>query len=100
MKSFKQAIAVGSALFALCGGASASPTDQQVDQRVTAALQSDRYLYAEHITVTSQDGVITLHGLVDSDWDLLDAIKISSRVKGVKSVVDDLEIWDFGGRSR
>jgi osmotically-inducible protein OsmY len=98
MKIFKQGIALGSALFILSGTASAS--DQPIDRRVMAALQAAPYLYAEHITVTSKDGVITLHGMVGSPWDLREAIRISSRVDGVHAVVDDLEIWDFGGRSR
>jgi osmotically-inducible protein OsmY len=98
MKIFKQAIALGSILLVLCGTASAS--DQPIDRRVTAALQAAPYLYAEHITVTSKDGVITLHGMVGSPWDLREAIQISSRVPGVHAVVDDLEIWDFSARGR
>jgi osmotically-inducible protein OsmY len=98
MKIFKQGIALGSVLLVLCASASAS--DQPIDRRVATALQAAPYLYAEHITVTSKDGVVTLHGTVGSPWDLREAIKISSRVPGVHAVVDDLEIWDFTARGR
>ena len=95
MKIFKHLMVLGSALFVLCGTASAA-SDQEIDKRVTAALAAAPYLYAEHITVTSEDGVVTLHGLVGSPSDLEDAIRVSSRVQGVKDVVDDLQIEDFG----
>jgi osmotically-inducible protein OsmY len=98
MKLFKHAMALGTTLLALCGTASAAAQD--INQRVTAALESARYLYAEHIRVTSKDGVVTLHGMVGDAWDLQQAIRISSQVPGVTGVVDDLEIWQFGGRGR
>lgn len=98
MKLFKYAIPLGATLFVLCGTASAS--DQDVDKHVSAALESAPYLDADHITVTSKNGVVTLHGSVGDEWDLRDAIKITSQVEGVKDIVDDLQIWQFGGRGR
>jgi osmotically-inducible protein OsmY len=76
-------------------------SDREVTKRVELALDSDPYVYAEHVFVTTTDGVVTLQGLVGDERDLLSSIRISSRVAGVKSVVDELEIWDFGrgGRS-
>ena len=71
--------------------------DQQLAEQVELALKSDRYVYAEHISVTSKDGVVTLQGMVGSEWDLISALDISSRVPGVRRVVDGLEIWEFGG---
>lgn len=124
MKVVKRVILFGLALFAVGGYASAATgsrneesigassiatstkgdtqhaSDQDIRTRVRAALDSAPYLYAEHITVTSKDGVVTLNGLVGSEWDLRDAIKVSSRVDGVRRVDDDLEIWDFGGSRR
>jgi osmotically-inducible protein OsmY len=70
-------------------------SDPDVTKRVEMALESDSYVYAEHIAVTTADGVVTLHGLVGDEWDLRRAIRVSSRVAGVKRVVDELEIWDF-----
>jgi osmotically-inducible protein OsmY len=124
MKVVRRAILFGLALFAVGGYASAATgsrneksiegssiatsmkgdtqhaSDQDIRKRVRAALDSAPYLYAEHITVTSKNGVVTLNGLVGSEWDLRDAIKVSSRVDGVRRVDDDLEIWDFGGSRR
>lgn len=78
---------------------SAGISDRELDTRVGVALDHAPYLYARHIEVTSRNGIVTLHGMVGSASDLEDAVKISSRVDGVKNVVDQLEIWDFGGRS-
>ena len=69
-------------------------------ERVEAALDQAPYLDAEHVTVTSRDGIVTLQGMVGSASDLQDALRIASRVNGVKDVVDELEIWQFGGRGR
>lgn len=75
-------------------------SDRDVTKRVEMALDSDPYVYAEHVAVTTADGVVTLQGLVGDEWDLRRAIRDSSRVAGVKRVVDELEIWDFGGGGR
>jgi osmotically-inducible protein OsmY len=46
----------------------------------------------EHVTVTVNNGVATLQGIVFDDWDLRDAIRIARRIPGVKRVNNDLEI--------
>jgi osmotically-inducible protein OsmY len=79
--------------------ASVNAADQEVSRRVEAAFDQAPYLYARHITVASKDGIVTLEGMVGSASDLQDALKIASRVDGVKDVVDELEIWQFGGRN-
>ena len=71
-------------------------SDPEVTTRVEAALDSDPYVYAEHVSVTTAGGVVTLQGLVADEWDLQSVIRISSGVAGVKRVVDELEITDFG----
>ena len=71
-------------------------SDQELKKRVQFALNSDPYVYAEHVSVTSKDGVVTLDGLVADEWDLLGAVRISSGVAGVRRVNDQLEIWDLG----
>ena len=80
--------------------ASLNAADQVVNKRVEAALYQAPYLDADHITVTSKDGIVTLEGLVGDPSDLQEALRIASRVDGVKDVVDELEIWQFGGRNR
>lgn len=66
--------------------------DEKLKNDVQAALHADPFFYDEHVTVTINKGVLTLHGLVFDDWDLRSALRIARRVRGVKRVINDLEI--------
>jgi osmotically-inducible protein OsmY len=66
--------------------------DARLRLQVEAALAADPYFYSEHVSVTIQNGVAILHGIVFDDWDLRNAMRISRRIPGVKRVVNDLEI--------
>lgn len=66
--------------------------DEEVMNRVEAALRADAYFYDEHVVVTVKNGVATLHGIVFDDWDLRQAMRLARKIAGVKRVVDDLEI--------
>jgi osmotically-inducible protein OsmY len=43
-------------------------------------------------------GVVHLRGIVFSDWDLRDAMRIASRAAGDRKVVDNLTIVEGGRR--
>jgi len=90
--------AVGSVVISV-KQASLNVPDPELAKRVETALDRAPYLDADHITVTSRHGIVILQGMVGSASDLQDALKISNRVGGVKDVIDDLEIWEFGGRN-
>lgn len=64
--------------------------------RVEMALKADRYLYAEHVNVLSKNGVVTLEGMVADPWDLRTALRLAASVPGVRSVVDNLELYGDG----
>jgi hypothetical protein len=66
--------------------------DETIKRQVEAALRSDPFFYDEHVTVTINNGVVTLQGIVFDDWDLRSALRIGRKVPGVKRVVNDLEI--------
>ena len=89
---------------ALYGTATAAPAknaaaDADVDlrDRVQLALHADPYFYDAHVEVTVEDGVVHLRGLVFSDWDLHDAIRIATKAAGDRTVINDLTII-VGGR--
>jgi osmotically-inducible protein OsmY len=67
-------------------------SDDQVTERVETALRSDRYVDDAHVTVTTENGVVTLHGFVQDAWDLLALRRISKEVPGVKKIVNDVEL--------
>jgi osmotically-inducible protein OsmY len=70
--------------------------DERMKEQVEEALHSDAFFYDEHVTVSIKDGVATLRGIVFDDWDMRQAMRISKRVAGVKRVVNDLEIIEWG----
>src|ERR1700686_938323 len=82
------------AVSALPGAAVLS--DGDLEKRVKAALHSDPYFYDEHVTVSVEQGAVVLRGFVFSDWDLRNAIRISSRAAGDRRVIDDLSIKQSG----
>ena len=94
--SFSLAVAV------LCGVAACASgprktdaqiqTDKATAERVETALRSDKLLYATHITVHADDGVVRLTGYVWDRPDLETAALIAEGVEGVNRVVNDLEL--------
>ena len=66
--------------------------------RVQAALDADQQLYAKHITVSADSGVVSLGGYVWTQPDLEEALRIAEGVQGVSKVVNDLEL-ERGGIS-
>jgi osmotically-inducible protein OsmY len=73
-------------------------TDGELETRVQGALHAAPYFYDEHVTVSVEHGTVVLRGIVFSDSDLLDAIRIASKAAGDRRVVDDLSIERNGRR--
>ena len=70
--------------------------DREVARRVESALDNDKLLYAKHITVRAEDGVVRLSGYVWDPPDIYEAQRIAQRVDGVTQVVNDLELQRNG----
>jgi osmotically-inducible protein OsmY len=66
--------------------------DEKIKTQVEEALHSDPFFYDEHVTVTIENGVATLRGMVFDDWDMRQAMRISRRIAGVIRVINGLEI--------
>jgi osmotically-inducible protein OsmY len=70
--------------------------DDQIAARVDSALQADKLLYAKHISVHADNGVVRLSGFVWEAPDLEEAQRIAAGVDGVQGVVNDLELQRNG----
>ena len=91
----------GVAVAVLCGVAACASgppkTDAQLQadkvmaDRVEAALNADKALFAKHITAHADNGVVRLTGYVWETGDFEEATYIASNVPGVTKVVNDLE---------
>jgi BON domain len=73
-------------------------TDRELEMRVKGALHAAPYLYDEHVAVSVEQGAVVLRGIVFSDSDLFDAIRIADKAAGDRRVVDDLSIERNGRR--
>jgi osmotically-inducible protein OsmY len=99
----KYALTLGACLI-FCGIAAAtnapdpySTSDAELKDRVQLALHADRYFYDSHVIVSVEHGVVYLAGLVFSDWDMRDAIRIATKASGDRPVVNNLTLI-VGGR--
>jgi osmotically-inducible protein OsmY len=79
------------------GPQGAESADQELQQRVAAALHSSRYIDDRHIDVSADGGAVVLSGFVLNEWDLLDALSAARKAAGGRPVIDELSI-KLGGR--
>jgi osmotically-inducible protein OsmY len=66
--------------------------DAETANHVQLALNADNMLYARHITVRADSGVVNLGGYVWTQPELEEAIHVAGLVQGVTKVVDKMEI--------
>lgn len=72
-------------------------SDEQVTQQVEKALDKDPYIYAEHITVTTRNGVVRVEGIVMDVQQLIDVLRLCRKTSGARRVVNQLELHDSFG---
>ena len=70
--------------------------DKALAGAVEQALSSDEQLYARHIIVKADDGVVQLSGYVWEPPDIPNAERIAGSVQGVVRVVNSLELQRNG----
>ena len=98
------AICASLGVLLLCGTAAAatpygsSIPDADLRDSVQYALRVDPYFFDGHVEVSVDHGVVHLRGLVFSDWDLRDAIRIASKAAGDRRVVNNLTLVEGGRR--
>jgi osmotically-inducible protein OsmY len=67
-------------------------SDFLIAAKVTAAVQQDPYIFGDHITVTVDNGVVRLEGIVNDLSDLHRVVRLARRVAGTRLVVNNLEL--------
>ncbi len=67
-------------------------TDQDMQKDITAELKWDSSLRDDDIAVGVREGIVTLGGFVDSLADKGKAERVAARVKGVRAVVNEIEV--------
>jgi osmotically-inducible protein OsmY len=75
----------------------AGTTDEELAEKVHTALQSDKYFFGKHVTVSVEKGDVVLRGFVLTSWDMRDAVRIAQKAAGDHRVVNNLSL-KVGGR--
>jgi osmotically-inducible protein OsmY len=68
------------------------PSDNEIDDKVRIRLARDPDVKGNQLIVVVKDGVVTLRGKVESERGKNKAAKLARKVKGVKSVANELTI--------
>jgi osmotically-inducible protein OsmY len=73
-------------------------TDEVLTAKVVQALRDDPYVFSDHMSVVTENGVVRLQGIALDVGDLLRALTLARRVAGKRRVVNEMEILvaDFG----
>ena len=66
--------------------------DQATTAKVVQALQDDPYVYAAHISVTTENGIVRLQGLAFDVGDLQRALYLARRASGSRRIVNEIEL--------
>jgi len=66
--------------------------DEEVTRAVRKTLTSDPWIYAEHVTITTENGVVRLEGFVGDTGERFRILRLCRKIPGTRRVVDALEV--------
>ncbi len=66
-------------------------SDAAISVRVAPALREDPYIFSDHVTVTTENGVVRLEGIVSDLSDLYQILRLARRIAGKGRVVNELQ---------
>ena len=75
-------------------------SDEEIQQDVLDEMRWDTRIHPNEVGVSVKDGIVTLTGWVDSYLKKVAAREAASRVRGVKAVVNDIEVQLPGSAER
>ncbi len=93
----KRALAIAVCLYSFSSttplrAADKSTADDRISDQVRMRLATDADVKGGALDVVVKDGVVTIKGRVDSDRGKEKATKLSKKIKGVKSVDNELSV--------
>ena len=66
--------------------------DEQVTRQVERTLTEDPWIFGDHITVTTHNGIVTLEGIVGDTGEMFRIVRLCRKIPGARRVVNALEI--------
>lgn len=64
--------------------------------KVERAMQSDPYLFVSHISVSAENGMVRLEGVVQDPFDMLQLVRLARRIAGKRRVINEIEVVSGG----
>ena len=61
-------------------------TDEQLTEQIEKALAKDPYIYAEHVTVTTDNGVVRVEGIVQDTWEWFRILDLCRKMRDARRV--------------
>ena len=66
--------------------------DEQITAQVQTALANDPWIYAEHVTVTTENGIVRVEGITSDPWEMRRILREARKTPGVRRVLNQLEM--------
>jgi osmotically-inducible protein OsmY len=70
----------------------ARQADAVLTARVVQVLQDDPYVFADHVTVTTENGVVRVEGIVGDTGERFRILRLCRKIPGTRRVIDALEL--------
>jgi hypothetical protein len=71
-------------------------SDAVLTAKVEQALHDDRYIFADHMSVVTENGIVRLQGIALDVNDLHQALALARRIAGRRHVVNEMELIPLG----
>lgn len=72
------------------------PLDAVLTAKVEQALHDDPYIFAAHMSVVTENGVVRLQGIALDVNDLHQALALARRIAGRRHLVNEMELIPLG----
>jgi osmotically-inducible protein OsmY len=69
----------------------ARESDAATTAKVTTALERNPYIFSDHVTVTTENGVVRLGGIVRDLPDLFEILRLARKIAGKGRVINQIE---------
>jgi osmotically-inducible protein OsmY len=66
--------------------------DEALTAKVVQALQDDPYIFADHVSIETENGIVRVRGIVTDVTDMRRALFLARRIAGRRHVYNELEL--------
>jgi hypothetical protein len=74
-------------------------SDEEVTRAVAQSIAEDPWIFADHVTIITRNGVVYIEGVVSDEWDLYHILDRARKIAGRRKIVDNLEFDMVGDDS-